>query len=411
MKKIAIIGGGAAGLMAAATLCERGLGKELLLLERNKILGQKVLISGGGRCNVTTGLEDLKELLKKYPRGANFLRTALYAFPPMAMREWVEAHGVPLKVEEDGRVFPKSDNGAHIVRIFERILQEAGVELGMGKAVEGVKKTRKGFEVRFCDGGAVEVERLILALGGQAYRQTGSQGDGYSFAETLGHHITALGPSLNALLLREAWPKNLMGISFEGVRLRFSGKEKFEFTGPILFTHKGLTGPAVFALSSLAAFETFDANKPARIALDFFPEENYEELTQRLESALGAAPKKSFHNVLSLFVPRSFAVALCESLGVDSEKQSEELSKKDLTRIVEALKNLSFTVVGRSAGEEFVTAGGVELSEVDSKSMESKLCPGLYFAGEILNLDGFTGGYNLQAAWATGRLAAQHVTL
>ncbi|MBT4384376.1 aminoacetone oxidase family FAD-binding enzyme [Candidatus Peregrinibacteria bacterium] len=408
MKKIAIIGGGAAGLMAAARIMELSSSHEIFLIERNKILGKKVIISGGGRCNLTTGLDDLKEILKKYPRGPRFLRTAMYAFPPVKMREWMQDHGVPIKIEEDMRVFPKSDNGMHVVRAFETFLKKSGVQILFETALESVKKEGDKFVLSFDGRENLLVDKLILAPGGQAYRHTGSKGDGYSFAESLGHNITALGPSLNAFVLAEKWIAELSGLSFKNVALSFRGKEKFTFTGPIMLTHKGITGPAVFALSAYSSYEKFDVNKPAKLFVDFFPEKNHEELQGEFSKELDANLKKSFNNILSRFVPRSFAEIICKQLSVDPKKISVELSKKDLNKVIDALKNMSFTIIGRSAGDEFVTAGGVDLSEVSAKTMESKICSGLYFAGEILDYDGFTGGFNLQAAWASGRLAGEN---
>lgn len=407
MTKIAVIGGGAAGLMAATRLVELSDKHEVHLLERNKILGQKVIISGGGRCNVTTGQQDLKEILKHYPRGASFLRTALYAFPPWDMMQWMQNHGVPLKVEADLRVFPKSNNGQHVVRAFENVLREKRVHLHLGQALKAIEKKSNLFQLQLESGESLKMDRVILCAGGQAYRHTGSKGDGYSFAEALGHHITALGPSLNAFLVEEAWIKSLAGLSFKNVALSFKGQNKFNFQGPILFTHKGVTGPGVFALSALAAYETFQKNKAAHLFLDFFPDKNHALLKEQFEAEFRAHPKKTLKNILSHLLPKSFSEALCIHLKVDLTKSSAELSKKDLNRLLDALKHLPLTLIGRSAGDEFVTAGGVELSEVDPKTMESKLCAGLYFAGEILNYDGLTGGYNLQAAWATGRLAGE----
>jgi predicted Rossmann fold flavoprotein len=408
MSKIAIIGAGAAGLMAAARIAELGGEHEVFLIERNKILGKKVIISGGGRCNVTTGLEDLKILMTKYPRGSRFLRTAMYAFPPTAMREWMEEHGVPLKVEPDLRVFPKSDNGAHVVRAFERFLEKTGVKIMKECGVAALEKKGDRFLLQFENGKSMEVDNVILSPGGQAYRHTGSKGDGYSFAESMGHSITPLGPSLNAFLLKDAWTKELSGLSFPDVNLSFKGADKFSFRGPIMLTHKGVTGPAVFALSAYASYETFNSQAPAGLFIDFLPDENHDALRERIQKQCAENPKKNFQNVLARLVPRSFAEGLCFHLGINGEKNSLELSKKELNKLVDALKNLPFLVSGRSAGDEFVTAGGVELKEVDSKTMESKICPGLYFAGEILDYDGFTGGFNLQAAWATGRLAGEH---
>ena len=402
MNKIVIVGGGAAGMMAAATLVERGLGSDVILIERNAVLGRKVMISGGGRCNVTTGQEEVKAVLRNYPRGAKFLRHAMYDFPPLAVREWVESHGVPLKKEKDLRVFPQSDSGKDVVSAFERYLVKGGVELKMRATVEGISKNEGGVILQLKDGSSVAAKTVILTTGGQAYRGTGSQGDGYDFAESLGHTITPLAPSLNSFMVEEEWIKTLPGISFSEVRLRFMGTDRHEFTGPILFTHKGITGPAVFALSSLAAYEDL----PAKLAIDFFPNRSYEELMAELSS--GSSQQK-FVNHLGKIVYKSMAPELCSLAGIPLGRTNAEVGKKGLARLIESLKNTQITLTKRLPGDEFVTAGGVALDEVDPKTMESRVCPGLYFAGELLNIDGFTGGYNLQVAWCTGRLAGSNV--
>ncbi|MBU0982178.1 aminoacetone oxidase family FAD-binding enzyme, partial [Patescibacteria group bacterium] len=251
---IAIIGGGAAGLMAAARIAELFHGHEIFLIERNKNLGKKIVISGGGRCNLTSGLTDLKEILSKYPRGSRFLSTAMYAFPPSAMREWIENHGVALKTESDMRVFPKSDNGMHVVRVFEKILEKSGAEVLFGTSLKNIKKDGDKFVLSLEGRDELKVDKVILCTGGKAYGHTGSTGDGYDFAKSLGHQITKLAPSLSALLLSEKWTRAIAGLSFKNANLSFRGKEKYSFCGAFMFTHKGVTGPAIFALSAMAAF-------------------------------------------------------------------------------------------------------------------------------------------------------------
>lgn len=392
-------------MMAAASLVEQGRGNEVVLIERNAVLGRKVTISGGGRCNVTTGQSDIKAILKNYPRGDKFLRHAMYEFPPRAMVAWMEAHGVPLKKESDQRIFPKSDNGEDVVAAFKKFLIKGGVEIRTNTTV---KKIEKGFIITLDSGETLKANSVILTTGGQAYRRTGSQGDGYDFAESLGHSITELAPSLSAFMVKEKWVKKLPGLSFADVRLRLTEEERHEFSGPILFTHKGVTGPAVFALSSLAAYEALTPKLPARLAIDFFPNESYEALTSKLTKAMKASPQKRFSNSVGQLLYKSMGQPLCELAEIAEERTNAEIGKKGLARIVESLKNTTLTVTGRLPGEEFVTAGGVTLSEVNPKTMESKLIPGLFFAGELLNIDGFTGGYNLQVAWCTGRLAGEN---
>ncbi len=246
---------------------------------------------------------------------------------------------------------------------------------------------------------------VVLTTGGQAYRQTGSKGDGYAFAMSLGHTITRLAPSLNAFFTRETWPAEISGLSFERAEFRTKRTKKYSFTGPFLFTHKGVSGPAVFALSSQIAFEKYDPLEPLKLEIDLFPDLSKEELAALITTKQAAAGKKSFLNVLATVVPKSLAEIILRELQIDGSVHAAEAGKKSVSRCVEWLKAVPLEVIGRGAGDEFVTAGGVSLDEVDPQTMESKLCPGLYFAGELLDIDGYTGGFNLQASWATGRLA------
>jgi len=411
--KVAIIGGGAAGLMAAATLLEADPKAEIFIIDKNDGLGKKVIISGGGRCNVTTGIQDIKVVLTKYPRGSKFLTSAMHKFSPTDVYQWFESHGVPLKIEADSRVFPLSNDGHDVVGIFEKLFKKSDVKLVLNTQVSCIKKIGKSFEVGLnnvetsSEGVSTTktllVDKIILTTGGQAYRQTGSTGDGYAFATSLGHTITELAPSLSALFTQETWPAKVAGLSFQSAELNV--KPPHSTIGPLLFTHKGISGPAVFALSSLVAFEKFDAKHPLEITIDLFPDKKATDLTSSIEAVKLANPKKSWINVLSALVSKSLAEVVCLELKIDGEKKSHDVSKKDLARCVDWLKGVPLHIISRSAGEEFVTAGGVNLKEVDPTTMQSKICSGLYFAGEILDIDGFTGGFNLQASWATGHLA------
>lgn len=405
--KIAIIGGGAAGLMASASILENSPETEVFLIDRNDGLGKKVIISGGGRCNVTTGLRDIREVLLRYPRGGKFLNSAMRRFPPEAVYAWFEEHGVPLKTEDDLRVFPQSNDGHDIVGAFERLFDGSNVRVILNTHVVRVERNSEAFRLHFKDGRTLEADRLILTTGGQAFRHTGSTGDGYAFAESLGHKLTPLAASLNSFFTKETWPQEVSGLSFEKARLRTKLSKSYEFTGPMLFTHRGVSGPSVFALSSLVAFEKYDAASPLVLNIDIFPDRKEDELLQKLENDLREYPKKSLVNVLDFMMSKSLALALCADLNLPAEGRAGEISKKDVRRITSWLKGIPLTVVGRGAGDEFVTAGGVDLSEVDPRTLESKKSPGLFFAGEILDIDGFTGGFNLQASWATGRAAGE----
>lgn len=403
--RVAIIGGGAAGMMCAATIIEEHSSVDIFLVEKNSSLGKKVIISGGGRCNVTTGIDDLKLVLTKYPRGSKFLQSAMHKFSPTQVYSWFENHGVDLKCEDDLRVFPVSNDGHDVVGVFENIFEQSKIKLLLKHNMKNIVKENDKFIVSFAEQKDLIVDKVVMALGGQAYRHTGSTGDGYDILERLGHHITDLAPSLNSFLTQEKWPKELSGLSFEKAMIKVKGQKKYQFTGPFLFTHTGVSGPAVFALSSLIAFEKYDRQKPLDILIDVLSDISTDELLLQLQNLREEHLQKTFKNTLHKFLPTSLCEVVCKNLGISLEKKNVEMSKKDLQKVVEYSKNLPLKVIGRGAGDEFVTAGGVDTREVDPKTMESKICLGLYFAGEILDVDGFTGGFNLQASWATGKIA------
>lgn len=408
--QVIIIGGGAAGLMAMATILEQSPTTQVTLIERNDGLGKKVIISGGGRCNVTTGLLDVTTVLTKYPRGSKFLSSAMHKFPPQAVADWFENHGVPLKTEPDLRVFPQSDNGHDVVKAFATLFSTHQATLMLKAQVTQVEKPGERFAVHLkAQPEPLLTDKLVLTTGGQAYRQTGSTGDGYAFAQSLGHSLAPLAPSLNAFHTQETWPAEISGLSFAWATLSAHTKTKQHFTGPFLFTHKGLSGPAVFALSSLVAFEKYNAQAPLKINLDLFPSQPLFELTRQLDATIGENLKKDFANVLASLVPKSLVAILCRELNLPAHTNASEISKKDRTAAIHWLKSIPLSVVGRGAGDEFVTAGGINLKEVNPSTLESRLCPGLYFAGEILDVDGFTGGFNLQASWAAGHLAGESI--
>lgn len=409
--KVAIIGGGPAGMMCAATLKETNPETDVFLIERNNELGKKVMISGGGRCNVTTGIQDIKMVLERYPRGGKFLTTAMFAFPPSMTYEWFESHEVPLKTEKDQRVFPTSDDGADIVHVFEKIFRDSGVHVLLNTTVTRIEKVDQKFLVHVrSTPEPIVVDALVLTTGGQAYRETGSTGDGYAFAMSLGHTITPLAPSLNAFFTKETWQARLSGLSWEQAKITATGTKEYHFTGPFLFTHKGISGPAVFALSSLVAFEPYDKTNPLKISIDLFPSLRIDELHIDLHRFLHDHRRKTIGNVLGMFIPKSLAEIALEQTNIPITTSASDLQREDFLRLCDWLKAIPLSITSRGSGDEFVTAGGVDLTEVDPRTMQSKICKKLYFAGEILNIDGFTGGFNLQASWATGRLAGSQLT-
>jgi predicted Rossmann fold flavoprotein len=392
--------------MAAATIHELSPQTKVIVIEKNAVLGRKVQISGGGRCNVTTGIRDVKQLLTRYPRGKKFLNTAMYHFSPEQVYDWFEAHGVPLKIEPDLRVFPQSDNGQDVVGVFVEMFAQAGAEVLTRQSVTAVEKVGEQFKLTLQSGTDLLVDQLILTTGGQAYRHTGSTGDGYKFAETLGHHITPLFQSLNSFTVQDDWVKQLSGVSFTRVTLSANDSTA---TGPIVLTHQGLSGPAVFALSSEVASTNYSHTQPLLVQIDFLPDTSETDLTTRLNTIITEQPKLLLKNTLHTWLPKSVVDELMGSIKIPVTTTNATANKAMRLQIVAWLKHCVVQVVGRGGGDEFVTAGGVELNEVDPRTMQSKICPHLYFAGEILNIDGYTGGFNLQAAWATGHLAGTSV--
>lgn len=419
--KICVVGAGAAGLMAAVSAL-RASGEALVcVVEKNPILGKKVLISGGGRCNVTTGLHNLGQVLENYPRGKKFLTSAMTQFSPKDVYNWFEKEGVKLKTEEDLRVFPKSNKGRDVVEVFEKIFRSFGeraeilkmhnlgkIEKNDGKFVCKIQTNSKKIIERSFD-------KVIIATGGEAYRHTGSTGDGYSFAKELGHSITKLSPSLNSFVCKEEWVKKIPGIALKDAQIFAKSKlmkKEQSFRGPFLFTHKGISGPAVFALSSIIAHEEYNEREPLKVRIDFLPGTNQERLRESINLYKEKNPKKNYFHCINQFLHlKSLSDFLLERAEIDGRKNNAEINKKAINKTIEVLKNLNFEVIGRGAGDEFVTAGGVKLKEVNSSDMQSKLCKGLYLAGEILDIDGFTGGFNLQAAWCTGKLAGEKAAL
>lgn len=392
-------------MMAVAAINEQQPAVEVFLIEKNDSLGKKVIISGGGRCNVTTGIADVKTVLTKYPRGGKWLSSAMYGFSPLAVQQWFVNHGVPLKCEADSRVFPVSNDGQDVVSVFTKLFAANKTKILFNLAVKKITKDGDQFTIHFKDRPALAVDKVILALGGQAYRQTGSTGDGYSLAESLGHKVTELAPSLSSLNSKESWPAKVAGVSFAAAKFAVDGKKQLAFTGPFVFTHWGVSGPAVFALSAQIAFEQFSAAAPLNVYVDLVPDLSMDEVAAKIKSFMDSAPKKLFKYALHQLLPLKLATIAVEEVGVKTNKKNNEVSKQELRTAAQWLKHLPLTFTSRRAGDEFVTAGGVNLAEVNPKTMESKICPGLYFAGEILNIDGYTGGFNLQASWATGYVA------
>lgn len=413
MKKtrIGIIGGGAAGLMAAATLIQAQADCEIFIFDKNNHLGAKVIISGGGRCNITTGVRNPQKLLKNYTRGAEFLKAALSKFNPEQVYNWFEENGVPLKMQDDQRAFPVSDDGKDVVGVFERMFAQSDCNVMLNADVQSVTKESEVFYINVQQEGTdrtYECDYVVLATGGNAYKHTGSSGDGYTFAKSLGHTITQLGPSLSSFMAKEKWPKALSGLALPNAKLKWG---KIETSGPFLFTHFGISGPVTFALSSQMAFETIDEKHPAQILIIPNANKTYEQWDEMLIKLFQQNHKKAIKNILGMGFPSRLVHLLLQKAHIHENKTGGEISKTERKELAKLLGfGLEVTLIQRRPGDEFVTAGGVDTAEINKQTMESLICENLYFGGEVMNVDGVTGGFNLQSSWATGRLAGKAIT-
>lgn len=405
--KIGIIGGGAAGLMAACAAAEAGA-ESITLLEQNPFCGKKLAITGKGRCNVTN-VTPVRDLASFIPRGEKFLRTALYAFPPDAVMNFFEEAGVPLKVERGGRVFPVSDKAKDIVNaLVNRTLSFPGVTLKKEKVLT-VSKTENGFQVKTSEG-LLTFHRLLIATGGASYPACGSTGDGYRFARDLGHTVTSPAPSLIPLVVRESFPEECMGLSLKNTAITVktpSGKKIYEDFGEMLFTHFGVSGPTILSAS---AYLDFQKESEYRLTLDLKPALTPEELDKRVLSDFEESKNRDLVNSLDRLLPQKMIRPIIKMAKLDERKKVHLITREERLRFVSLLKALPLTVTGtRPIKEAIITRGGVALKEINPKTMESRLVPDLFFAGEVLDADALTGGYNLQIAFSTAHLAGESI--
>ena len=405
---VIVVGGGAAGLMAAGTAASAG--KKVALLEKNPLLGKKLRITGKGRCNVTNCCS-VEEAVASAPRGGKFLYAAFSAFPPQSVMEFFEGRGVPLKIERGRRVFPVSDKAADIAEALADFVREANVEivqetvsavLTEGGNVTGVR-TQAG---EYCG------KAVILACGGASYPGTGSTGDGYRFAARLGHRIRPIVPSLVPLVEQGDFCARMMGLSLRncGVKVTEQGKKKpvYEDFGELLFTHFGLSGPTV--LSASAHLHPMEPGKYT-VHIDLKPALDAQKLDTRLLRELEEHKNKQFGNSLEALLPQKMIPVVVERSGIPAETRCHSVTKEQRRSLGELLKDFTVQIEGfRPISEAIVTSGGVDLREIDPRTMGSKLIRGLYFAGEMMDCDAYTGGYNLQIAFSTGRMAGLSAT-
>ena len=402
-KRIAVIGGGAAGMMAAGYLAT--LGADITLYERNRKTGAKLLITGKGRCNVTNAC-DIPTFINNVMRNPRFLYTALSRFSPEDTVSFFESAGVPLKVERGNRVFPVSDNAADIVMALRHYVSDNGVKTVFARVQEIVKEG-DGFRVLTSER-AVPFDAVIIATGGKSYQKTGSTGDGYHFAKAFGHTVTPLHGSLVPLECEEGLCRALQGLSLRNVGVKAydeSGKAVYDDFGELMFTHFGITGPTVLSMSA----HLHDiGRKKYTVSIDLKPALDEATLDKRLLSDFAKYPNCNFDNALGDLLPKKLIEPYVRLVGISPFKKVNEITKEERRRMIEVLKHLTLTVKRtRPIEEAIVTSGGVDVREINPKTMESKLVPGLFFAGEVLDVDAYTGGFNLQIAFSTARLAAE----
>ncbi len=404
--RVVVIGGGAAGFFGAIATLENATNPvRVTLLEAARKPLAKVRISGGGRCNVTHHCFDPARLVQYYPRGGKALRSPFTRFQPQDTIAWFKARGVKLKTEADGRMFPVTDDSATIIDCLQQAAAKAGVKLRTGVVVKNITRVSSdpnGFQIELKNGEISTCDRLLIA--------TGSNPLGYRWAKSLGHTIVPPVPSLFTFNIKDIRLQNLAGISVDNVRLRLlgTGKEKLEQTGALLITHWGFSGPATLKLSAWGARVLYDNNYHLCLEINWLPQYNQETLKQFLLEFKSANQRKQIYSYCPLQLPKRLWQSLIDFVGISQQKVWTELSNKELNKLVQELIKGQYKITGKGIfKEEFVTCGGVNLKEVNFKTMESKICPGVYFAGEILDIDGVTGGFNFQNAWTTGWLAGK----
>ena len=401
--EIIVIGGGAAGCMAALTAARKGA--SVILLERNQKLGRKLYITGKGRCNVTNDCAP-DEVLKNIPHNSRFLTSSVTRFPPASVKKLFTSLGVKLKTERGNRVFPQSDKAADIIDALLMGLRRAGVEIREERAAD-IRSAGEGLRVR-TERGEYRCKAVILATGGVSYPLTGSTGDGYQMGAALGHAIIPPKPSLVPLTAVGEVCRRMQGLSLRNVAVRVKNSRKkviFHEQGEMLFTHFGLSGPLI--LSASAHMRDFD-REHYTVWIDMKPALDEKTLDARLLRDLAANPNRAFHNVLDGLVPRLMVPVLADLIGIPDGTKANSVTREGRRRLLELLKAFPVEIAGpRPIEEAIVTSGGIKVTEVDPKTMESKIVKGIYFAGEVLDTDAYTGGFNLQIAWSTGHAAGE----
>lgn len=414
MKKIAVIGGGAAGMMAAISAAQAG--KEVHLYEKNEKLGKKLYITGKGRCNLTNA-SDMDEVMKNVVTNAKFLYSAFYTMSNDDVIQMFEKAGVQTKVERGNRVFPVSDRSSDVISGLTKLLKKHGVYIHLNTEIQDIeirnvmaeegeaKPKVKG--IFFTDGTKEMFDSVIVATGGCSYPSTGSTGDGYRFAEKTGHKTTKLFPALVPMIVKEEFIRDLQGLSLKNIQVDFyqENKKLYSDFGELLFTHFGVSGPVILSASSILTKRLHEGNT-LRLVIDLKPALSEAVLDERILKDFQKFKNKNFRNSLNELLPKSIIPLIIMYSGIDEFKKVHAISREERKNLVHVIKNFTLTVTGtRGFQEAIITQGGVEVKELSPASMESKRITGLFFAGEVIDTDALTGGYNLQIAWSTGYLA------
>ena len=403
---IAVIGGGAAGAMAAIRAAE--LGKKVALFERNDSIGRKILITGRGRCNITNSAP-IETFIKKFGENGKFLRTAFYKFFNTDLIEFFRSCGLDVKVERQGRVFPVTDKARSVVEALVKRLIDLDVKVIYNSRLTSIKTDADRFMLEIGGQIVMTAKRVIIATGGASYKATGSSGDGFNFAEKIGHKIAKLKPGLVPLTTKEEWVKDLQGLALENIRIRFEcGKKKIESEiGELMFTHFGISGPLVLDLSG-EVIEMLGIDKTVIVRIDLKPGLTSEQLESRLLREFKSSGKAQFKNMMKGYLPQRLIDVFMKLAGIDPERMANHITLKERRDVIKLFKGLPLTIKGSLAIEEaMVTGGGVSMDEINPRTMESRVVPGLYFAGEIIEGCASSGGYNLQQAFSTGYLAGE----
>ncbi len=412
MSKLIVIGGGPAGMMAAITAAEAG--SRVILLEKNEKLGKKLFITGKGRCNITNGGEP-EDFFTNVVTNPKFLYSAFYDFDNKAVIRFMEETGCKVKEERGNRIFPLSDHSSDVIGALKRRLDRSGVEVHLNTAVKMLMTQQKENGITAVTGVVLKnnsklaTDRVIIATGGASYPLTGATGDGYRFARETGHKVTDVFPSLVPFTIQEDWCRAMQGLSLKNVSviLRNHGNAVFQGFGEMLFTHFGVSGPLILSASSFyAASQNNKAETETVLTVDLKPALSEEQLDKRLLRDFENNKNKAFKNILSGLLPDKMHPTMLTLTAIPGDKKVHEITRPERGRIVKFLKGLEMTVTGvRSLDEAIITRGGIAVSEIRPSTMESKKVEGLFFAGEVLDTDALTGGFNLQIAWSTGHLA------